>query len=268
MKFTTYESRFDNKGTTVEVSDIGTFLEANRSPAEKDSSPLVGLYELKTHFTRSSTGVEQVYALGLDIDSGMSPKKAMELLDGWEAYYFATHSYTKKHPKFRIIMPLEAPLDAYSYDLVWAWVTENLMPENDKATRDPSRMFYLPREGVQIHHRTGDLLPLEHVIVEQERLEELREGLRPARQYSGECSLADVQEALHDIDPDVEYTDWFRIAIALKHTFGDVGKDIFTDWSSSGSKFAGETECNRFYDAQRPSGSVGVATIFHLAKGG
>jgi hypothetical protein len=185
MKFTAYESRFDNKGTTLEVPDIKAFLEANRSPAEKDNSALVGLYELKTHFTRSSTGVEQVFALGLDIDSGMSPKKAMELLNGWEAYYFVTHSYTKKHPKFRIIMPLETPLDAYHNDLVWAWVTENLMPENDKATRDPSRMFYLPREGVKIHHKTGDILPLDHVIVKQERLEELREGLRPARQYFG-----------------------------------------------------------------------------------
>ena len=95
MRFTTYESRFDNTGSTVEVSDIGAFLDLNRSPEDKDSSPLVGLYELKTHFTRSSSGVDKVYALGLDIDSGMSPKKAMELLDGWEAYYFATHSYTK-----------------------------------------------------------------------------------------------------------------------------------------------------------------------------
>jgi hypothetical protein len=268
MKFTTYESRFDNKGKTVEVSDIGTFLESNRSPAEKDISPLVGLYELKPDHKRSSSGVAQVYALGLDIDSGMSPAKAMEMLDGWEAYYFATHSYTKKHPKFRIIMPLEAPLYAYYYELVWSWVTENLIPENDKATRDPSRMFYLPREGVKIHYKKGDLLPLEHIILEQERVEELREGLRPTRQYSGECSLVDIQEALNDIDPDLEYMDWFRVASALKYTFGDVGKDLFTDWSSRGSKFAGEVGCSQFYDAQKPSGSVGVATIFHLAKGG
>ncbi|MDX2277642.1 MAG: PriCT-2 domain-containing protein [Hyphomonadaceae bacterium] len=66
-----------------------------------------------------------------------------------------------------------------------------------------------------------------------------------------------------------DYDIWIRIGLALKHAFGDDGFRVWRDWSAtSAEKFPGEAACRAKWEGFRPSGAVGLGTIFHLAREG
>jgi hypothetical protein len=96
------------------------------------------------HTTRGNTGVASVSALVFDLDR-VPPDP--ERLDG--AYWFGdtTHSHTPLAPRWRVVIPLAAPVPAARWRGVWQRARAALCPEADPSCKDPSRAYWLPRHS-------------------------------------------------------------------------------------------------------------------------
>lgn len=64
------------------------------------------------------------------------------------------------------------------------------------------------------------------------------EGTAPSAERVG-LSLDEARQWLTKMDADIGYDDWLRAGMALHHEFGDEGFDLWDEWSSAGSKYAG-----------------------------
>ncbi|MEE8327964.1 MAG: PriCT-2 domain-containing protein, partial [Nitrosomonadaceae bacterium] len=83
---------------------------------------------------------------------------------------------------------------------------------------------------------------------------------------SMDVDVQEIAEMLACIDPDIEYEDWFRIGMAIHHTTGGTGLDIWDDWSSKGSKYKkGECE-KRWHSFGKSSAVCTLGTLMHHAQ--
>ena len=275
---TIYQSRFDNAGKQVLVKSVLKAVYDRRTCDEKDKAELVGFYKLKPNTTRGSDNVEEIYALGLDMDCGLYPEPVLKRFEKLQYLYYETHSHQISNPKYRIILPFSRAVSAEEYPYIWRFVVENILPENDPATKDPSRMFYLIAEKANAKLHQGELLPLDDIIEiekrkeqkaqeERERATELRKLKAEMRGFGEEeAELEDVSKALERIDPDCEYNKWMRICFAIKQHFEDDGFDVFNDWSAKGHKYGGLDATAEYYRRAEPNGSISINTLFFLSR--
>lgn len=66
--------------------------------------------------------------------------------------------------------------------------------------------------------------------------------------------------------PSDDYADWVKVALALKHTFGERGFPLFDEWSATSKKYPGPDALGKFWDALKPNGDIGLGSIFHHAQ--
>jgi hypothetical protein len=64
-----------------------------------------------------------------------------------------------------------------------------------------------------------------------------------------------------------DYHVWIRFGLALKHAFGERGFPIWLEWSKRSPKFDTEAKCSKVWTGLKPTGQVGLGTIFHVAQG-
>ncbi len=102
------------------------------------------------HFSgdrRSNANVEQVSALGIDIDDGSTTVgDAAAAWDGVLAIAHSTKSSTLDHPRIRIILPYARPVSGEEHYRIWRWAAAE-MPNMDASTKDPSRLWFLPAQA-------------------------------------------------------------------------------------------------------------------------
>lgn len=98
---------------------------------------------------RTAETVEAVYALGLDIDETPIPDgdTIRAALAGIRAVVHSTSSATANAPRWRGVLSLSRPVTADEYRRLWPLVTALLPFRVGQAAKDPSRMWYVPREG-------------------------------------------------------------------------------------------------------------------------
>ena len=81
-----------------------------------------------------------------------------------------------------------------------------------------------------------------------------------------------LSELLQELDPDVDYGTWMRIAMAVFHTTDGsaAGQALFDAWSSQGSKYRGSTEIARKWQSFDPSHErpVTVGTLIWMIQNG
>ena len=77
----------------------------------------------------------------LDIDDGSSVDAVLQA-DTF-AIAHTSFSHTPTHEKWRIIYPLAEPVPAQEWGKVWRGIAHR-WPQVDAATKDPSRMYYVP----------------------------------------------------------------------------------------------------------------------------
>jgi hypothetical protein len=85
--------------------------------------------------------VAEVSALVFDMDR--VPPDA-EPLQGVYWLGHTTWSHTALAPRWRVVIPLTAPVPATNWRDVWQRAREALCPEADPSCKDPSRQYYLP----------------------------------------------------------------------------------------------------------------------------
>lgn len=87
--------------------------------------------------------------------------------------------------------------------------------------------------------------------------------------------LDDIREALATIDPDVTRPVWMEIAAALRHQFTDEDEareshDLFVDWSSRGTKYAGRNDVWSMWRSLKPyckgRAPITIRTLYHHAQ--
>ena len=84
--------------------------------------------------------------------------------------------------------------------------------------------------------------------------------LKPQDEY------ARAANALQFISPDSEYPQWIELGQALHTAFGAQGKDLWQQWSSQGSKYAGDKDIDTHWKSFHQGKGIGLGTLFHTAK--
>jgi hypothetical protein len=108
----------------------------------------------RRHETRGAGGVDHVTCVVLDYDDGTPIEDAMDTWEGWPLLVHTSWSHTEDHPRFRLVLPLAAPIPAMAWPRVWAWARERSGGHIDEACKDPSRLYLLPavpRFGAPFH---------------------------------------------------------------------------------------------------------------------
>lgn len=93
---------------------------------------------------RGSDGVTHISCLVLDYDRGVRVEDALAL---WQDYFFMMHttwSHTPEYPKFRVILPLAAPVPSAHWDTLWRWAEKHGAGEIDRAMKGVAATYALP----------------------------------------------------------------------------------------------------------------------------
>ena len=93
---------------------------------------------------RSGDNVLHLSCLVLDFDSGLAVDEA---LLPWENYFHIVHStwsYTPERPKYRLVLPLAAPVAAPDWPAVYAWALERSGGQADASKKGAGTTFALP----------------------------------------------------------------------------------------------------------------------------
>lgn len=79
-----------------------------------------------------------------------------------------------------------------------------------------------------------------------------------------QATLKDVIDALQFIDPNCSRDEWVKVAMGIKHEFGETGFDAFDSWSSHGQDYK-PAETRSVWKSVKAGGGTTVATLFKLA---
>ncbi len=93
---------------------------------------------------RESDHVLQLSALVLDFDGGIDIGSATSDFDDWLHVVHTTWSHTPERPKFRLVLPLAAPVLAADWARVWAWADARCGHAADPAMKGRGANFALP----------------------------------------------------------------------------------------------------------------------------
>ncbi len=79
-----------------------------------------------------------------------------------------------------------------------------------------------------------------------------------------DCTMDQVQDALQFISADESRDDWVRIGMAIKAEFGDMGFDLFNDWSMSSDKYD-RKNMRGTWKSIKASGGTNIGSLFKKA---
>jgi len=93
---------------------------------------------------RGSDHVEHLSCLVLDYDSGVPLDDALEAWSRWFHLVHTTWSHTPEQPKYRVILPLAAPVRAEDWPNFWQWAFARTGGVVDSAPKSAGSTFALP----------------------------------------------------------------------------------------------------------------------------
>lgn len=73
--------------------------------------------------------------------------------------------------------------------------------------------------------------------------------------------------ALATLSPDITYSDWIEIGMALHSTGDPRAFDVWDSWSSRGSKYKGRKDLQTHWRSFKPDEGITLGSLFHLAGG-
>ncbi len=114
---------------------------------------------------RALANVEHVYAVGLDLDEGVTWSVVRERFAGCASFVHSTWSSTLLEPRARVFLPLSRPVTGDEYRRVYAAVASKVEAGGlvvDRKASDPSRFWFLPatRPGAPFTSYVGDGAPV------------------------------------------------------------------------------------------------------------
>jgi hypothetical protein len=152
----------DAHPVTVECSwsDFTQWLQAHQRTAGEKDGPYVVLAEFTPHAPghihpkapcadagpyRSLSTLVASCGVPLDFDKGtVGPQEIARVLQGYAYVAYTTHKHTDAAPRWRVFVPVAAPMDAATHKATWATLNAAFSDQADRAASDASRLSYLP----------------------------------------------------------------------------------------------------------------------------
>lgn len=94
--------------------------------------------------TRGGGNVDRIYCAVFDVEHHGGFDRVKPVLDGFDYVCHSSFSHTVGHPRYRIVLPLDEPVSAAGWPQVWQRLNLWIGGINDQATKDASRIYYLP----------------------------------------------------------------------------------------------------------------------------
>lgn len=149
--------------------------------------------------SRRNADVEAMTALVIDVDDG-TPFSSLETrLKPFRYVMHTSYSHTPGHPKYRVVLPLAAPIAVTEWPSAWRRLSLFVDGHADPATKDPARLYFLPgmppgAAEYFVEQHEGRLITIDDLP----RLPQEKPVLMPARraaggdQVAGRADVADV----------------------------------------------------------------------------
>jgi hypothetical protein len=95
---------------------------------------------------RAKENATEACMLVLDYDHDADIRQELQVWreHGYTFIVYTTHSHTEKEHRFRVIIPLAAPIPAAQFPFLWQWAFALSGGKIDRAASDISRIFYTP----------------------------------------------------------------------------------------------------------------------------
>lgn len=141
-------SLYEPKGREFAMawSDFGRRVEGAHTAPSKDALARWAPVEFHDAY-RSLANVVRVHAVVLDVDDGSPLDDIIDALADLFVIAHTTFSATAAQPRWRIVAPVDVPVDAEGYERVWRWLAMRLESAGvrpDYAARDASRAWAVP----------------------------------------------------------------------------------------------------------------------------
>lgn len=162
---------------------------------------------------RVAADVVDLHLLVLDYDGGATIEDERWR---WREFAHCGHtswSHAMGDPKFRIVLPLAAPVAAFWWARVWEWAQAFTGHRIDEKTRNPDRIYFLPalkgpaspwfswvNDGPWLAVE-GPELPATRAELEQQRRADAMRAVRDRRPYENPTREAERQARLLREDP-------------------------------------------------------------------
>ena len=251
IEFTIFNSVFDTRvyetnKTSMQWENLIPLLMKPRVVTHKTDVKLISGCSFSGD-TRNNQCVDMRHLLLLDFDDGTHYNWFISTYLEYEFVVYTSFSHSKELPKFRVVIPLEVPVDAIEFSNAKKTLL-GIFPGVDEASFVSSQAFYVPSCTVENEHLffslhnvgkrwSADQSQLTHMETELNKA--IASLSQPARSF-GETSLVDAARVVMKIDADVDYQTWSKVGMALKGLFGEDAYEVYLEWSSGGSGFDGE----------------------------
>ena len=155
-----YISRYESHSSKrPKIAKMSTWAEARTLLMKRDvrsskNGECITYHRLSPGSTRSTEGVEDIFAYVIDCDSGSALTELTASLNGVEYVVHTTHSHTPDQPKFRLVAPIARPVIRADWIAFRTGADELYAASlNDPATADPARLYYAPScpENMDVH---------------------------------------------------------------------------------------------------------------------
>ena len=110
----------------------------------KDHLPLWSPAQYPDGETRGAARVQSLSMLVLDYDDGTLIEEALGAWCQWPGVLHTSFSHKPSAPKFRVVLPLSAPVPAAHWPAVWRWAWRTAAKKIDSKCKDASRCYYMP----------------------------------------------------------------------------------------------------------------------------
>jgi hypothetical protein len=195
---------------------------SQRHIREEKDGPLFSLARYASP-RRLAQNVIELSGIVLDFDEwpeGRTFADLIQKLEGRLFFAYTSHSHlTEGVEKWRIVLPLSAPIPAAKYKAAWQWVVTSLTPFcSDPAPKSPASFFYLPACSKRTAHLARFLVG-EGTPIVLPALEGFKRGIPPISLLSTKADWPWLHAKMKAYTRDKEIQKAFR-AVLKRKPFG------------------------------------------------
>ena len=259
---------------------------------ERDIRPLFSFNIYKSGTTRGKQNVEAMTGVVFDFDNKKDFIPLQTVLDKLNHkkiiyFFYTSHSHTKEHPRWRLMIPFDQPLLVDEWNAVYDQMViliGNPPGIDHQSCRDVAHIWFPPyknanhpfdsfacREGFMIEPLDIHLLLTPEEQAEYARQQEASQPKQTfvALQEPSNFTLEQAKELLQYISPDCGYDQWIRVGMGLHFQFGGMSPAFYlwSGWSQGSSKFPGEATLLAHWGSfSTKEEKVTLGTLIHYAQ--
>ncbi len=268
--------------STITPEKLSEILSRRKIRPDK-SGPAFSLLKLKENGTRRNADV--VFRSGIegDIDSGATLDGLRTVLEPYWWFAYSTHNHNPENGKFkfRLAIPFCSDVTPDEWPHVWAGCNELLGGVLDPATKDISRLVYLPscpaeKESLAFHElHAGDLIDPDKLIALARKAQPVADSLALNHALAAAFKslpppdtpeeIARVQSMLAAIPANCDRATWRNIIWAVAATGWNCAESLAREWSMTAPDKYNAVTFSRDWNSFSNAG-IGFATLVHHAK--